>query len=88
MGLGVQSHRSPDLFALSIAAHDSIDNRRLARFRVCEVLANRVDLDVLGVVDVNELLVDVRPISARVVERGVQLATLVPNLRRVSRSSN
>ena len=70
----------PDLLAFCVAPDDAVDERRLARLGVRVVVPDRVDFDVLGVVHVDELLVDVRPVGAGEVEVGIQLAGLVPDL--------
>ena len=70
----------PDLLAFCIAPDDAVDERRLARLGVRVVVPDRVDLDVLGVVHVDELFVDVGPVGAGEVEVGIQLAGLVPDL--------
>ena len=70
----------PNLLAFCVAPDDAVDERRLARLGVRVVVPDRVDLDVLGVVHVDELLVDVRPVGAGEVEMRIQLAGLVPDL--------
>ena len=66
----------PDLLAFCVAPNDAVDERRFARLGVRVVVPDRVDLDVLGGVHVDELLVDVRPVGAGEVEMRIQLDSL------------
>ncbi|KAI3482841.1 hypothetical protein L1887_54401 [Cichorium endivia] len=69
-----------DLLAVWVAFDDAVDDGRLAGLCMDKVRADGVDLDVLCIVDVHELLVDVRAVGARVDEVGVVLGRLVADL--------
>src|SRR3569833_1851275 len=57
--LAAQLRHVANLLAVGVAAHDAVDDGRLARLGVAVVWSHRVGLDILGIVDAHELLVDV-----------------------------
>lgn len=61
-----------NLLALGVATDEAIDDGRLARLGVHKVGAERVDLDVLRVLDVDELLIDIRAVGARYSHVGLE----------------
>jgi len=63
----------PDLLPIRISANNAIDHWGLASFGVKIVLANRVNLDVFRVIDVDEFLVNIRTIRAWVIQRRVKI---------------
>ena len=76
-----------DLLAVGIAADEAVDDGRLARLGVRKRRPDRVDFDVFGVIDVDELLVDEGAVGPGLVERVVVLGRLVADLRRRARPS-
>ncbi|GIX62749.1 pepsinogen, putative [Babesia caballi] len=75
--LGRQNHRVPHLLAVVVPVHLAVQRRRLARLRVREHAAHRVDLDVRAE-GRHELLVDVRAVAPHGVDvRAVPRAAVV-----------
>ena len=72
----------PHFFAFGVALDDTVYDGRLAGLCMEIVYANGVDLDVLWVVDIDELLIDVRAVCSRVIEGRVGVARLISNLGR------
>ena len=64
----IYEYSAPYFFAFRVPAHHTINKWRLARLRMRIVVSNCIHLDVLGVVDVNKFLIDVRTIRAREVQ--------------------
>ena len=75
---------SPDLFSFRVPPHQSIHDRRLSSLCVCVFRPDCISLDVLHVIHPDELFVDVRSVRSGVVERRVQFARLVSNLKKVA----
>lgn len=76
----------PNLFSVRIASYKTVDDRRLACLSMCVARSNSVYFDVLGIIDVDELLIDVRSVHAGMIEFRVEIAGFVAYLRRVSSS--
>jgi hypothetical protein len=49
----------PDLFSFSVSSDESIDHRGFASFCMDIIFANGIYFDVFGIIDVNELFIDV-----------------------------
>ena len=74
----------PNFFSISIASHDSINDRRLASFRVGIFFANSVNFDILGIVHIDELFIYIRAIGPRMHQTTVRFTTLISDLKRNS----
>jgi hypothetical protein len=76
----VENCDSPYLFAFGVSPDKSVYDRRLPCLRVGKAGTDGVNFDVLRVIDIDELLVDVGAVRARVTQVRVGFAGFVPNL--------
>ena len=70
----------PDLLPLRIPPDHTVNNGRLASFRVSVVLAYRIDLDVLHVIYIDELLVDIGAVGTWMTKGRIDFTGLISNL--------
>ena len=75
------NERLPYLLALGIATDDTVHDWRLAGFCVCVLFTDSVHLDIFGIINLDELFVDVRAIGPRVIQCRVELAGFISHLR-------
>lgn len=65
---------SPNLLPVCITSYDAIDDRRLPCLGMGVILSYGIDFDVFRIVHVNELLVYIGTVGARMIQIRIKLA--------------
>jgi hypothetical protein len=78
--LVIELSNKPRLFAIGVSPDKTIHDGRLSGLGVRKGGAHSVDLDVLGIIDVDELFVNKRTGRSRVNKVGVKFGRLVSDL--------